>query len=60
MPKGHLKLISSAEVGRSLVQYLPSVTDHIQALKQVVRGAILSDGTFRSYGPVKIFPGFMS
>jgi hypothetical protein len=60
MPKGRLKLINSAEVGRSLFQYLPSVTDYIQALNQVVRGAILSDGTFRSYGPVKVFPEFMS
>lgn len=58
MPKGRLKLINSAEVRRSLVQHLPSVTDHIQALNQVVRGAILSDGTFRSYDSRQSLAGY--
>jgi hypothetical protein len=49
MLKDRWKPISSAEVGKSPTTYEPSKTDHLQALDQVVRGAILSDGTFKSY-----------
>jgi hypothetical protein len=49
MLRSRSKLTSSAEVGISPTTYEPSKTDHLQALNQVVRGAILSDGTFKSY-----------
>jgi hypothetical protein len=49
MLRDHSKPINSAEVGKYPTTYEPSKTDHLQALNQVVRGAILSDGTFKSY-----------
>jgi hypothetical protein len=58
MLKDRSKPINSAEVGRSSTTYEPSKTDHLQALNQVVRGAILSDGTFKSYVFLWGFSGF--
>ena len=41
-----------------MINHKPSATNHMQALNQVVRGAILSDGTFRSYGCCQSTAGY--